>query len=498
MFKTMKIRLTLVILFILLLVFTIQISANYMFAEKYYIHRKKVSIQAAYDTISVSANESNKNIVEIMSTYEDSNNLQFILANKDLECIYNSKQYSFKQDKSKYRIKSNFNFNKNIELFSLNAKPIIKEKSNNSDNLILYGIIERGSNDYYIVIRTPILSIKEDMYNTNIFILYVSGFALILGASLVYFFAKKTVKPIEEISLMALNVANLDFSIRVPNRLTDDEIGTLSNNINIMAEKLESTILKLKTANEELEIDNEHKTKVDDLRKEFVANVSHELKTPLAILNGYAQMLKEDITGIDKQYYYDVIIDEINNMTLLVNHLLEISLMEDGLDNIDFDVVNITELVSNVLYNYDILFSKKGLEYLFISDEHFYISGNKLYLERVISNFLTNAIRHTKEGNSIVVSIKREQKDIIITVLNEGTHIPSREINRIWDCFYRSDKARTRDENNNIGIGLYFVKKIIIAHNGRFGVRNVDSTKVSTNNNKCNTGVEFWFSLKEL
>ncbi len=486
MFKTIKAKLTIIILMILLVVFGIQLASNYLFAETYYVNRKSKIMQEAYDNIRSAAIQNNDSIVDIMGNYEDYNNLQFVIDNKDLECIYNSKQYSFDDDKNKYKIKANFDFKAKIHLFTQDAKPILKEKKNSRDILILYGIIERGDDDFYILIRTPLQAIKEDMYETNIFILYVSGFALVLGAMFVYFFAKKTAAPIEEIDRIALNVTNLDFSGRASESTSNDEVGRLARNINRMADKLEDTIIDLKTANDELEKDVEYKTKIDEKRKEFVANVSHELKTPLAVLNGYAEILNNNMTGIDKEYYHNVILDEVQNMTKLVTTLLELSSMENGLNNMELVDTNITELVSHVLYSNDILFTDRNLDYSLDADEHFYVLANKVYLERAITNYITNAIKYSEQDHVILVTIRRIKKNIVVTVFNEGNHILPNEMNQIWDRFYRADKARTRDDSKSIGMGLYFVSAIMNGHHGKYGVRNVDK------------GVEFWLSLEEI
>jgi two-component system, OmpR family, sensor histidine kinase VanS len=486
MFKSIKMKLTAITLTILFLVFGIQLAANYLFAETFYVHRKYTVMEKAYEMIGKTIDKTNDQLLDIIGIYEDNNNLQFTIANKDLKAIYNSKQYSFDVNKNKYKIIANFNFKDNVDKFTKNAKPILKEKKNNNDILILYGLIERNQDKFYVLIRTPLKAIKEDMYETNLFILYVSAVALISGVLIVYLFAKRISKPIEEIDLIALNVTNLDFSKRVRERDTNDEIGRLSKNINSMADRLEATINELTTVNQELENEISYKTKIDEMRKDFVANVSHELKTPLAVLNGYTEILKDDIPGIDKEYYYDVILDEIQNMSNLVHTLLTLSSMENNLTQIEFEDVNITELVSNVLFTNNILFLDKNLDYNFEADEHFYVLANRIYLEQAVTNYLTNAMKHAINGSVIQITIVREKKNIVVKVFNEGDTISSDEINLIWDRFYRSDKARTRNINNNIGMGLYFVRAIMNAHHGKYGVNNRE------------IGVEFWFSLEEI
>ena len=486
MFKTMKSRLTAIILLILFCVFTIQFMANYLFAETYYIRQKSEIMNESYSTIRAATRESEDNIIDIMSTYEYNNNLQFTLANSNFKIIYSSKQYSFNTKKNKKGIKSSFNFKANLNLFSKDATPILKEKKSSRDILLLYGIIELNGEDHYLVIRTPVQAIRDDMNNTNMFILYVSAIALIIGTVFVYFVAKKTAKPIEEMDRVANHISSLDFSIRVTELPTKDEIGRLSKSINQMADKLEENISQLQIANEKLEKENENITRIDNQRKEFITNLSHELKTPLAVLGGYTEMLKDNSNGIDKEYYYDVILDEVNNMTRLVTNLLDLSSMENGLASNDFEILDMTEIVSNVISRNDILFQNKDLNYTLETKEHYSVLGNKLYLERAFTNYITNAVKYTKEGHSIDIKVTSSNEDVVVTVFNETKPIATNELTCIWDQFYRLDKARTRNENGSMGIGLYFVKTIMNAHRGKYGVRNVDG------------GVEFWLSLKRI
>lgn len=484
MFKSMKSKLTVIILFILFCVFTIQFLANYLFAEIYYTNQKRIVMDNAYRSIREATDENEDNIINIMSTYEYHNNLQFTLANSKFKIVYSSKQYSFNNKKNKKEIRSSFNFKKNVSLFSTDAEPLLKERKSSRDILILYGIIEMNGQNHYLIIRTPIQAVRDDMNNTNMFILYVSIIALIIGTAFVYLFAKKTAEPIEEIELVANHISNLNFSLRARELNTKDEIGKLSISINRMADKLEENINQLQTANEKLEEENEYKTKIDNLRKEFVTNLSHELKTPLAVLGGYTEMLKDNQNVIDTEYYYDVILDEVNHMSNLVTNLLDLSSMENGLWVNENEEVDITELVRNVISKNDILFQNKNLNYTLDITDHYNVLGDSLYLERAFANYITNAIKYTDEGRSINIKVTNNKDEVVVTVYNEGSHIPENELEFIFDQFYRLDKARTRDENHSIGIGLNIVRTIINAHHGKYGVRNV------------NGGVEFWFSLK--
>jgi signal transduction histidine kinase len=322
------------------------------------------------------------------------------------------------------------------------------------------------------------------MQNTNLFILYISAFGIIAGGITVYFISKKFTKPIEDINRVAIHVSNLDFTSRAMINTRKDEIGSLASNINLMSDRLEENIQNLKEANRKLEIDNEFMNRVDEQRKELIANISHELKTPLAILSGYSEMLKTDVPGIDKAFYYDTIQDETRKMNILIQNLLDLSNMENKLTELSLDEINPVEFVDRIIKKYSIIFQNKGIGYEFEADTCGIISADTLYLEEAINNYLSNAVSHTKKGHLIRIRVAQRGDEAVISVFNEGDNIDEAQIEKIWNSFYRVDKSRTRTSQNNIGLGLYIVRSVMNAHHGRCGVTNREN------------GVEFWLSLK--
>lgn len=478
MFRSIKTKITVMVFVILLAMFTVQIACNMLFAEDFYLNTKSKTISKAFKELNRVKQKNDKKLVDIINEYEDSYNLQFIMANSNLVCIYNSKQYSFSNKSNKYKIRPGFGFKKNISLFSRNAKPVVKAINSSNEKLVLYGIIERGNEDYYIVIQNHIKSIEQDMKETNQLIFYISLIALCVGGIAAYIFAKKTATPIQEIEQVARNVAKLDFSLKANENLPHDEIGQLASSINTMSDELESSIKGLVE-------ENQYKARIDQMRKEFIANVSHELKTPLAILTGYAELLNNNIQGIDKEFYYSVILDETSKMSNLVNHLLNLSKIENGLENLHLETTNISETISRLIDKNQILFQHKDLTCVYRGQENCYAKADSIYLELAVSNYISNAISHTKEGGNIEVSVKKteDKENIRISVWNQGAPIAQEDIEQIWDSFYRGDKSRTRTTETHIGLGLYIVKNIISEHQGKYGVTNKDN------------GVEFFIQL---
>ena len=284
--KSIKTELILVMCAIMGTIFCFQIGANYVLGERYYVSGKKKEISAVYEKLKVAGAEE-KQLFSIMETAEEEMHLQFILANEEKKQVYNSR---------KKELKTWIDFKMAADLFSEDAKPVVVE-GKGMTRVRISGIIQTEDSFYYVYITTASKLIKDDVKRTNMFILYIGGIVLLAGGVVIYFVADRITKPIEEISQVAVQVSKMDFSMRSGYDNRNDEIGSLSRNINFMAGRLEKNITGL---------------------KEFIANISHELKTPLAVLTGYTEMLKKDTPGIDKEFYLEVILDETQRLNDMV------------------------------------------------------------------------------------------------------------------------------------------------------------------------------------
>ena len=220
------------------------------------------------------------------------------------------------------------------------------------------------------------------------------------------------------------------------------------------------------------------------MRKEFIANVSHELKTPIALIQGYAEGLQEGM-GEDKEsrdYYCDVIVDEANKMNKMVKQLLTLSSLESGNDRTVMERFDLTELIQGVISSAQILAQQKGIEVVFDVSEPVFVWADEFKIEEVITNYLSNAINHADGEKKVVIRMEQEEKDVRVSVFNTGTPIPEDALPNLWTKFYKVDKARTREYGGS-GIGLSIVKAIMDAHHQSCGVQNWQN------------GVEFWFTV---
>jgi len=349
-----------------------------------------------------------------------------------------------------------------------------------SEYLEMWGKLQDGS---MFVMRTPLESIRESAVIANQFLIYAGLVGLVLGGILVLFFAKKITKPINELAELSNRMAELDFDARYTSG-GKNEIGVLGENFNKMSQNLEKAISDLKTANLKLRNDIEEKEKLEKTRSEFLANVSHELKTPIALIQGYAEGLQDNVNDDpeNREFYCEVIMDEASKMNKMVQNLLSLNQLEFGADDTILKRFDITELVKGVMQSNAIMANQQDIKLIFECDAPVYVWGDEFKIEQVITNYLSNAIHHAKDPRIVTVRIIQSDTKARICVHNTGDDIPEEDIDHIWEKFYKVDKARTREYGGN-GIGLSIVKAIMETHGQAYGVRNVDH------------GVEFWFEL---
>lgn len=342
-----------------------------------------------------------------------------------------------------------------------------------------------SDNGTVFIMTMPLAGIEESAKISNQFLMY-SGIAVILAASvLLYFTTRRITSPIHKLSDLSEQMSKLDFDAKyVDSRHAAEEISTLGNSMNALSDRLKETIEELKTANQELQLDIEQKIQVDELRKDFIADVSHELKTPIALIQGYAEGLTEGMAE-DKEsrdYYCEVIADEANKMNKMVKQLLALTALEFGREQVEMARFNLTELIAGVISNAGILLRQKGISLEFDGSIPYYVWGDEFQIEEVVTNYLSNAINHAEGANRILVGIEKNGGEVRAWVFNTGTNIPEADLPNLWNKFFKVDKARTRAYGGS-GIGLSIVKAIIERHHKAYGVRNLDG------------GVEFWFTL---
>lgn len=353
-----------------------------------------------------------------------------------------------------------------------------------AEYLILAGTLD--DEETFIYMKTALESIRESAQITNRFFLMIGGIALIICVFVIIIAARSISKPLKELTSISRKMTDLDFDAKYhPRRNSSRELDALGNHMNELSDTLEKTISELKTANNELQQDIEKKEQIDEMRKEFLSNVSHELKTPLALIQGYAEGLQDGITEDPEsmEFYCDVIVDEAEKMNRMVQKLLTLNQLEFGNDVVDMSRFDITELVQGVINASALLASSEGVEIGFSEKYPVYVWGDEFKVEEVITNFLSNAIHYALGEKRIMISFEERGKLLRVSVFNTGDPIPEEDIDKVWIKFYKVDKARTREYGGS-GIGLSIVKAIMDSFHQKCGVANRED------------GVEFWMELE--
>lgn len=346
--------------------------------------------------------------------------------------------------------------------------------------LELFGRIDSGD---FIYMSTNYQSMRESVAVSNRFLAYIGVIAVLISGILLFLIGNNFTKPIVYLTDIAKRMSQLDFEVKYPVQ-TEDEIGQLGQSINMLSERLEGTISELKSANNELQKDIEDKIQIDEMRKEFLSNVSHELKTPIALIQGYAEGLHDNINedSESREFYCDVIIDEANKMNKMVKKLLTLNQIEFGKNQISFERFDIVQVIRSVIQSARLLAEQKGAEIYMEETQPVYVWADEYMVEEIVTNYISNAINHVDGEKRIRVSLEMREKVVRVRVFNTGEQIPEAELDKIWIKFYKVDKARTRAYGGS-GIGLSIVKAIVESMNQQCGVEN------------HRNGVEFWFDI---
>lgn len=347
--------------------------------------------------------------------------------------------------------------------------------------LCLLGLVDGGLE--MLVARVPLAYMEQNSTFNLTFLCITALFTLLICMVVAYLASRQFTRPLTEIEEVATAMADLDFSKQYTGN-AKDEIGRLGMSINQLSEHLEQAITALKNTNEELAREIDEKERIDSMRREFIVNVSHELKTPIALIQGYAEGLRVGITTseADREYYCDTIVDEAQHMNHLVMQLLDLSKLELGRETPEPVDVDLYALCRSVVEKTAVLADERGLR-LDYTHTHEIMYADYGMADQVVTNFVSNAIRYTPIGGNIQMAASAEPDGaVIFSIENEGEPIAEEERELIFEKFYRTDKARSR-ESGGSGIGLSIVRAIAEAHGGACGAENVPG------------GVRFWFRV---
>ena len=433
-------------------------------------------------------------IYPVLKKFENDNNAKILILSLDGSIIYSPNQL--------YTDKESFNELTSFCSELINNKSLINDVTRNSNtryttfynassDLQKIGVIAPMSlnykNDSLIFCVSSIQSIKEASEVIDEFLIYLFLGLVAISVILSSIYSNLISKPLVTLTYVANKMSNMDFSVTCSTN-REDEIGSLAKSLNFLSNNLQTALLDLQKKNKKLEEDIEKERELENMRKGFVDNVSHELKTPIGIIEGYAEGLKDGIvTGEDAKLYLETIIDEAQKMGILVSNMLELSKLESGVIKLSPEAFNINRLIKKILAKHTPNFEEHDFKVNFTSTNPYsYVYADPFKMEQVMTNLVTNAIKYTPPHNTINIAIEEELHRYKIIVQNLGTYIPEDEIDKLFDKFYRLDKSRERTQKNSTGLGLAIVKNILELHKSEFKFHNIDE------------GVEFYFYLEKI
>ena len=489
-FKSVRVKLFLTLSFIIIGIIIFLILVNNFVFGQFYLYSKRTALKSVYLTVNDYYNNAEQgDLTSELEQMAIKNNFDILIRNDQNVNVYTSNKDFFSAYGQMSEMTSRFDTGAGEVIEETNNFVIsrIKDTKNGLTYILLAATLDNG---YLLYIRIPINSIQESVKISNNFLYLMAGFAILISAVIVSYVSRKFTDPILELNSIAKKMSNLDFSHKYRTTDADDEINNLGKSINLMSDKLEKTIKQLRETNIELEKDIEEKSKLDEMRKSFISDVSHELKTPIALIQGYSEGLLENVNSDEesRKFYAEVILDETNKMDKLVKQLLELMKLEYGKREFNDTTFDIVEVEKEVIRKSQVMIEEAQVKIEFDTPDEIDVIADDFYIEQVVSNYMTNAIKHVEEVNGkklikIENVVDVEKNKVRIKVFNTGKPIAEEHLNRIWNRFYKVDASRNRKDGGT-GIGLAFVKAIMSNYGNSYGVVNKED------------GVEFYFELE--
>ncbi|MCM1044503.1 MAG: HAMP domain-containing histidine kinase [Candidatus Gastranaerophilales bacterium] len=457
---------------------------NVVFLEKYYVWSKRNVIRDAYETIRQAANDDGYDQAAFVNELDgvvSRDNVSVYIIDMDSQVKYVANGGQNLERRLLAYIFGLQTAEDVVVLEDAEEYRIQRTGKEGAEYLEMYGRLNSGIS---FIMRTPIESIRESSKLANRFFAYVGVLGTAAGAVTIWLVSRKLTQPILELNAISERMVHLDFEAKYQGKARN-ELDLLGENINKLSASLETSISRLRAANDELQDDIRKKEEINEMRKEFLSNVSHELKTPIALIQGYAEGLRESVNDDpeSRDFYCDVIMDEASKMNSMVKKLLMLNQLESGMDDLSMECFDVTALIGNYLQSAEILCRQNGIVVQMAEYEPVYVWADEIKVEEVFANYFSNAVNHCKGERRIEIRLENAADGVRILVFNTGEQIPEQALGHIWDKFYKVDKARTREYGGS-GVGLSIVKAAMEALGRDYGVEN------------CDDGVCFWFELE--
>lgn len=357
------------------------------------------------------------------------------------------------------------------------------EAAGEAGRVILRGKCIQQGETYYIMITESTALIERSMDSVRQVLILVLVLLLIFGTVIVHNLAQGIGRPIVNAVRIAGKIAQQDFSEQMEEKTSYQELDALGNSINKMSRQIQDSIQELTAYNQMLECDNERRIKLERHRKKFIDNVSHELKTPLAIISSQAELIPMIKDEAKRQAYCDSVMEETRKMSQMLQSMLQIFAVEQGLEDIPMETVDLSETAQQAAEAFGVLFAKKQFQVEVKLQAACMINGNIENIRRAMNNFLMNAWRYAPANSQIRIKTEKVDGDAVFTVYNDGMPIDEKDREKIWDSFYQGNNSAPDFRQEGTGLGLYIVKSIVSQHGGLCSVENKEH------------GVEFGFRI---
>lgn len=326
----------------------------------------------------------------------------------------------------------------------------------------LYGLTPQFGN-YVLYIFSPLYPVQSTVSILREQLIYITFIAIFMALTLALYMASRLSKPIKDITHSAAEMGKGNYGVTFQGGQYT-EIIDLADTLTAASRELEKT---------------------DMYQKDLIANVSHDLRTPLTMIKSYAEMIR-DLSGNNPQKreaHLSVIIDEADRLNALVTDMLNMSRMQSKTITIERKIFNIRETAASTLASYDILSEQEGYRFFFNCTSPIYVNGDEAKMKQVFANLITNAIKYCGKDKVVIINLKRIGKKVRCEIIDHGAGIAPDEINHVWEKYYKSSTHHVRPTEGS-GLGLSIVREILILHKATYGV-----------NSKLGKGSTFWFEL---
>lgn len=456
--KTIRTKLSVIFAISMVSLVLCGILLNALFLERYYIYKNRDVFIETSKKISEEYVNNRKNIASFINLIDRVEGISCIITDRNQSVKYNSFPQKLGPDAMRLpgEIDQLIQKNEN-KLFRTYVYSVVSKTNDQAPKLVFISRLDNGD---FIILRKPLKGISESVAIANQFYIFAGLVLIFLGGIFIFIFSKKVTRPVIEMSNVAEGISNLEFNKRVIYD-SQDELGSLGKSINKMSEKLSASMNALRQDVER--------------RKQLVRNISHELKTPIGVIKGYAEGLKYGVAD-DKektQRYCTVIAEECNRMDNMVRELLNLSMLESGMFQLNISRFDIGGLIEKLSERFETVFVEKGITLDLKIPKNLIVEADYELLERAVNNYITNAINHAEGKKLIEVTVENKDGGIRISVFNTGNHIQEDDLVNIWDVFYKADKARSRQYGGH-GLGLSIVRLIAELHGGITGIENLN------------------------